>query len=187
MVMWVTRKTVIAVLILALIPNLSAATASKTDSRQRQTQGAKLILVGEVVYLAKPNRALTNPGIDRQVVVFRVREVLKGTYSPQKVRISIGFYFDDRSPLVELKNGNAFRLSPAVFKKRTKWIVFLADEPQESPKKAGRRFIDFCSEPEPTGEFQRYAKAPCYSADTDAAIGANDDEVASVRTLVTKK
>jgi hypothetical protein len=182
-----TRKRVIAVLILVLSPNLSATIAQRTDSQMLRTQSAKLILVGEVLYLAKPNRALTNPGIDRQVVVFRVREVLKGTYSAQKVRISIGFYFDDRSPLVEQKSGNAFRLSPGILKKRTKWIIFLADEPQESLKKAGRRFIDFCEEPKPTAEFKRYMLAPCYFVSTDAAIAATKERIESLRSLVSKK
>ena len=180
-------RRIVAVLTVLLISHLSVATASKAESQILRAQKAKLILVGEVLYLARPTVSMMSPYGTHQVVVFRVREVLKGTYSAQKVRISVGFYFDDRSPLVEQKSGNAFRLSPAVLKKRTKWIVFLTDEPRESLKKAGRRFIDSCEEPKPTAEFRRYLTAPCYFADTHAAIPASDEELQSVRSLVSKR
>ncbi len=126
---------------------------------------ANLVLIGDIVYMDEAFPMLTTAAhINHQVVVVRVREVLKGRVTGRFVNVRFGFGMDSK-------------LSESVFQKGNRIIILL-----EQP--ISRETCTFLGSTDATNI---YSEASCHSAWTNAAWLATDEEVAAVKWLVKKR
>lgn len=157
-------------LICLLFPGLPNAVSAQTDGSQILTAyRARLVVIGEVVYLGKPLPVMTTAvHTNYQLVVFRVTEVLKGKFDESLLRVIFVFGIDsNRVPESDFQRGNKF-------------ILLLEEIETSRPCHEVSNDWKF----EPTPESLKYAKAPCYRCWQSAAIPATTVEIKAVKWLL---
>lgn len=133
--------------------------AQTNHSHVLLARNADMILIGEVTYLGKSPYSresslilpLTNVASEDQTVVFRVRDVLKGGYSPSFLKLSVVFG-------VEL-----LTIPTLALKEKRTYILLLRREDAPSA----------CEEL----KIRDYQQLPCYRISREAVIIATTDEV----------
>jgi hypothetical protein len=154
-----------------LLLQSNVVTGQTSGSQILMARNAKLIIIGEVEYLAKrPPTITTAAHVDYQTVVYRVHEVLKGTYTEKLMKVGIGVALDNPG------------LPESIFRKETKFILILERQEDEEDcyEQIWESFAEFKTPP----EFKKYEKLPCFHIDREAAIEANDEEVEAIKWLV---
>lgn len=147
-------------LLLLFLSSISAGQAGK--SHILVAHESNLILVGEIVDLGKapPSHLPISPHVNYQVVVFRVCEVIKGTYEERLIKVDVGF-----STRME-------RLPDGTFTKGRQMILLLKQEK------------DFGNCTTAANEPEQYKRAVCYSLLLEYLILSNKVEVDAVKSLV---